>query len=109
MIPDASCENRTGRRRGKGRKNAKEKDKTESSILVHTYMHRCAAKKKGRTEHGKHARCADTLIGHEQTMYSACFILSRFINVNIFRPETTLLSPLLLIFLARFPGGEKQA
>jgi len=30
--------------------------------------------------------CA-TLIGHGQTMYSACFILSRFINVNIFRPE----------------------
>lgn len=27
--------------------------------------------------------CA-ALIGHGQTMYSACFILSRFINVNIF-------------------------
>lgn len=76
------------------------------SVLVHAYVHRCEVE--GRAERGVRARCADTLIGHQQTMYSACFIFSRFINVNIFRPETTLLSPLLLILLARFPGGEEQ-
>lgn len=55
--------------------------------------------------------CA-ALIG--QTMYSACFILSRFINVNIFHPplplpENSLFSPLLLISAPAFPrGGRKR-
>lgn len=69
---------------GEGERNRRE-DKTELSVLVHTYVYHCARKRvKGRREH---AWRADTLTGCEQTMYSACFILSRFINVNIFRPD----------------------
>lgn len=82
--PDASCENWTGRETEKV-KETKEKIK-QSWACSSTRMCITAREKriKGRRER---AWRADTLTGCEQTMYSACFILSRFINVNIFHPD----------------------
>jgi len=70
----------------------KEKKKTKRS---RTHSSTCVSlREKGSKDEEKDA-CA-ALIEHGQTMYSACFILSRFINVNISSAPTTLLSPLLL-------------
>lgn len=62
------------------KKLKKKKHKTKRS---RTHSSTCVSLREKGSKDEKDT-CA-ALIGHGQTMYSACFILSRFINVNIFR------------------------